>query len=187
MIIRICGTQSRTNKRERGRAYRNVKEHVNLLVQILETAGIIWKPVITIGGSCVPQEDALHLGGKVHGQLRVRFHHVTVARVRHQDKFPFRIGGENLSEQKVTNMQSCADIAEVEGSRVERTARVRLVDELHIVPRHLFGGRRQIVKMDIRHCARPVGVDGGHVHPRGKRTGERIQQTLLGLVNLGHA
>lgn len=169
------------------RAYRNVKEHIDLLVQILESAGIIRKLVVAIGGRCVPQEDTLHLVGKVDRQLGIGLHHVAVARVGHQHELPLRIGGENLSQEEITDPQGCADIAEIEGSRVERTTRVGLVDELHVIPRHLFGGGGEVVEMDVRHAARPVGVDAGHVHPRGKRAGERIQQTFLGLVDLGHA
>lgn len=163
-----------------------MKEHIDLLIKSLKSTRVIWKPIVLVCPGRVPEEDALHLTGKVHRQLRIVPHHVAVTRVGHQDEFSVRVGGENLPQQKITDAQSCADIAKIKRSRVKRATGVRLVDEFHIISCHLFGGCRQVVEMDVRYAARPVGVNVGHVHPWGERTRERVQQAFLRLVDLGH-
>ena len=41
--------------------------------------------------------------------------------------------------------------------------------------------------MEAGDAGGPVGVDGGHVHPRGEGAGERVEQTLGRFVDFRHA
>ena len=43
------------------------------------------------------------------------------------------------------------------------------------------------MEVEVGDGARPVGVDVRHVHPGGERAGEAVEETLFGLVDLGHA
>ena len=98
-----------------------------------------------------------------------------------------RIGLEDLVEEKLANAQSSVDIAEIQRSIIERAARVCLVDEVHVIARHLLRRGSEVVEMEVGDAPRPIGIDFWHIHPRDKRTSEGIEQTLGWFVNLGHA
>lgn len=166
--------------------YWDVEEHVDLLVEVLEPAGVVREFVIAVGGGCVSEEDALDLVGEIRCELGVIAHYIAVAGIRHQDEFPLGVGGENLLEQEFPDAQGCADVAKVQRTGVKRTAGIRLVDEVHVIPRDLLRGGRQVVEVDTRDRPRPVGIDIWHVLPLGKRAGERVQEAFFRLVDFGH-
>ena len=129
----------------------------------------------------------MHLPRKLSRHRWVISHDIAVARVRNQDEFPLWECTEDLLEQVFAYAEGFVDVAEIEGTRVEGSAGVRLVDEIHVIARDLLGRGGQVVEVEVRDTARPVGVDIRHVHPRRKRTRERVQQTFLGLVDFGDA
>lgn len=59
-------------------------------------------------------------------------------------------GLEDFLEQKLSNRQRGAHVAEIQGARVERAAGVGLVDEIHVVARNLFWRRGEIVEVNAR-------------------------------------
>ncbi len=123
-----------------GKTYGNVEEHITLLVQILETTGVVGESVAGVCSGCVSQENALDLAGELCCHGRIISHDVAVASVGDEDEFPVGIGAEDFLEQVFADAEGLIDIAEVEGTGVEGTAGVGLVDEVHIIARDLLGG-----------------------------------------------
>lgn len=120
-----------------------------------------------------------------HG--RIVAHDVAVAGVGDEDELALGKGAEDLLEQEFADGQGGADVAEVERSRVEGSARVRLVDEVHVVSRHLFGRGGEVMEVEVRDAARPVGVNFRHVHPRREGAGEGVEEAFFRLVDFGDA
>ena len=112
-------------------------------------------------------------------------HYIAVARISDQHKLSLRVCPEDLLEQIFTDTERLIDVTEVERTCVKRTTRVRLVNKVHVIPRDLLGGRRQVVEMKVGDAARPIGIDVGHVHPRSEWTREGIEETFFWLVDLG--
>lgn len=114
-------------------------------------------------------------------------HDIAVAGVGYEDELSLWECLEDLVQQELADTQGCADIAEVQRARVERTTWVGLVDEVHIIAGDLFGGRRQVVEMRAWDAAGPVCIDVWHVIPLRERLCERIEQPFLWRVDLGHS
>jgi hypothetical protein len=65
---------------------------------------------------------------------------------------------------------------------------VCLVDEVHVETRGLLGSGGQVVEVRVvGHSARPVSVDLGHVHPGHEGAGKGIEESFLGIIDLGHS
>ena len=181
--------QSTTNQpnQPKEQTHRNIEEHITLLIQILEPLRIIRKLIPTIRRAGIPQKDTLHLIREFRDHSRIIAHHVAVTRISDKDELPLRKGLEDLLEQEFADRERGGDVGEVERSRVEGSSGVCLVDEVHVVAGYLLGGCGQVVEVEVWDRFRPIGVDLGHVHPRGERAGEGIQQPFFRLVDLGYA
>lgn len=159
----------------KGKTYRDDEEHVHVLIEILEPVRVVGESIARIGGGGVAQEDTLDLAGEFGRHCGIVPHHVAVGRVGHEDEFSSGKSLEDLDEEIFPDRQCGIDVAEVEGPGVEGTARVGLVDELHVVPRRLFRRRGQVVEVEVGQAARPVGIYLWHVHPGSEGPGERVQ------------
>ena len=179
--------KTRTRTRIQTQTYRDQEKHIHLLIEILEARRIVRKAIPTIGAGRVSQEDALHLARKLRRHGRVVAHDVAVAGVGHEDELALGKGAEDLLEQELADRQGGGDVAEVERARVKGAARVRLVDEVHVVSRHLFGRGGEVVEVEIRDAARPVGVDLRHVHPGREGASEGVEEAFFGFVDFGDA
>ena len=62
---------------------------------------------------------------------------------------------------------------------------IGLVDEVHVIASDLLGRRGQVVEVQVRNGARPVGVDSWHVHPRHEWSSEGVEETVFGLIDTG--
>lgn len=58
--------------------YRDIEEHVTVLIQAFESVGIVRKSITRVGGGCVPQEDASHLTWIACCHEWIVFHDVAV-------------------------------------------------------------------------------------------------------------
>lgn len=172
---------------EREHPYRHRKEHVAILVQLLEPTGIVRELVPVIRSARVAQEDALDLAREIGDHLRIGLHDVAIACIRHEDEFPLGESLEDLIEQVFADTEGGFHVAEIQRARVKRAAWVGFVDEVHVVAGDLFGGGGQVVEMEVGYRARPVGIDGGHVLPLHEGAGEGVEETFFGLVDLGNA
>jgi hypothetical protein len=90
------------------------EEHVLLLVQVLETAGVVGESVARVCSSGVAQEDALHLVGVGSCHQRVILHDIAVASVGDKDELPLREGLEDLGQKELADGESGRNIGEVE-------------------------------------------------------------------------
>jgi hypothetical protein len=165
---------------------RYLEEHVAAVVQTLEPFSVVREPHIAVCCGCVAQEDALNLLGEVVGELWVILHDIRVGRVGDENELPLRESLEDLLQKVHANRQRSRDVREVEWSGVEGAAGVGLVDEVHVETGALLRSSGEVMEMRaVRQGARPVGIDIGHVHPWCERTSKRVQQALLGIVDLG--
>src|SRR3569833_4147381 len=109
----------------------HLEKHVCILVYSLEAARVVGKLVV-VGGAGVPQQYALHLARIVIDQHREDFHDVSVGGIANKDELSLGEGLEDLVEHELAYLQGSADFAKVEGPSIEGTARIRLVDEVHV-------------------------------------------------------
>ena len=167
--------------------YWYVKEHIRIFDNALKPAGIVREMVTVISRGRIPQENTLDLARVIFRQCRVRLHDIAVARVCHENELPLGVRQKDLVQQESSDLQCCANIAEIQGPGIEGAARVSLIDEVHVVAGHLFWSRSQVMEVEVWDAARPIGVDIRHVHPLRERTSKGVQETFLGIVYLGNA
>ena len=158
--------------KEGGKTYRDEEKHIHLLIQILEPLRIVREPITRIRAGRVAEKYTLDLIWELGDHLRIGAHDVAVAGVGDEDELAVRESAEDFLQQEFADGEGGADVAEVERSRVEGATGVGLVDEVHVVARHLFGRSGEVVEVIIRYAAGPVGVDLRHVHPLCKGAGE---------------
>lgn len=68
----------------------------------------------------------------------VTHHDVRVCCITHEHKLALRVGQEDLIQEKATNLQGCRHIREVEGSSIERSERISLVNESFEMSAEIF-------------------------------------------------
>lgn len=120
------------------KTYWYVEEHVRVLDYPFETAGVVWEVITVISRGCIPQENTFDLTRVLFCHFRISAHDIAVAGICHQNELPLRISLEDPFQQVFSDLQSGADVAEIQRSGIEGTSRIGLVDEIHVVARHLF-------------------------------------------------
>lgn len=164
-----------------------LEEHVLVLVEALEAGGVVGELVAGVGGGRVAQENALDLAGEVLDHLRVVLHDIGVAGVGDKDELALGESLEDAVEKELADGEGGLDVGEVERAGIEAAAGVGGVDELHVGASHLLGGGGQVVEVDIGQVTAPVAVDVRHVLPGLEVAGERVEEALFRVVNLGDA
>lgn len=78
----------------------------------------------------------------------LRFHDIAIARVSNEDELSLWIRLEDLIEKECPNAEGSGYVAKVERPSIERATGIGLIDEVHIVARHLFRRSSQVMEMD---------------------------------------